>query len=110
MPLEPGHVRIAEQSQALRPERSGELRAARDIAHRLGRQPVHQVNIETIDTGLAQPVGGLLHEIERLDAADGSLYVRRSVLHAETGARNADGLKRVNERPVDAARVEFDGV
>ena len=103
-------MRVSEQSQTLRPERCCEFGATCDVAHGLGRQAIHQVDIEIDDTGVAQPTGGALDQFERLDASDRLLHMRRGVLDAKTGAVNANCFKRAHQRPVDLPRVEFNGV
>ena len=63
------------------------------------------------DAGLTQPVGGALHEIERLARGRSPCCTRGdSVLYAEAGAVDTDRGERADELVVDLARVELDGV
>ena len=101
---------VVEQCQPMRPERDREFGAARDVAHALLRQAVHQIDIEVFQFRPRAAGGGALDQLERLHAADGALHLRRDVLHAEAGAVDADGGERAHQRAVDPARVELDRV
>src|ERR1700690_4337561 len=57
-----------------------------------------------------QHVGRGLDRVERLDSAGGLLHMRAEVLHAEARAIDADVAQRLQQRPREMARIQFDRV
>src|SRR5215468_2236643 len=76
MGLEPRHMGIAEQRQT----RRRQLGAVNDVADGLARQSIHQIDIEVGDASGAHGLDGRLDLLERLDATDRLLHMRREIL------------------------------
>jgi hypothetical protein len=105
--LHPGHVRVAEDRDAVGAHCGGESGAGRDMRAVLARQAVHQVEVDRADPGAPQPPDRRLHLRFRLDAADPRLHRGVHVLHAK--ARAGEALRRQHRHHlrVEGARVEL---
>ena len=107
---EPGHVRVAEHGDALRPERMRQRHGALDVVGGLLGQAVHQIDVDAVDAEVVEQVDRGFDRLERLDAAGGGLHMGVEVLHAEAGAVDADVAQRRGEDLRDITRVKLDGV
>ena len=88
--LEPGHVGVAEDGEAVGPEGDDVVEGAREGLRRLVGQAVDQIDAEGGVAGVAQHREGRAGLLEGLHAVDGELHPRVGVLHAEGGAAAAE--------------------
>ena len=103
-------MRIAEQRDAVGPQRVGAQHRVVQVLSRLVRQAVHQVEVEIGDPGRAQHRDRGRDRLERLHPADRLLHMRREFLHAEARAIDPDRGQRLRERGVALARIDLDRV
>ena len=87
--LEPRHMGIAEDRDAVGLQLRRLLRGLRDAVHRLGGEAVHEVEVHRGEARLAQELVGGLDEAEGLQPVDLHLHRRGEILHAEADAVEA---------------------
>jgi hypothetical protein len=108
MRLHPRHVRVAEQRHVRRFQARGPFDHRQYLGLGLQRQPVHQVEVDVLDTVPAQPPHDTRDHRERLQAVDRALHIRIEVLHADRGAVDAGRGQRRDVLLRRVPRVEFD--
>ena len=91
--LEPGHVRVAEDRQPVGRQGEDVVDRPGERLGRLQRQPVDQVDVDRIESRVAEPGDGADVELVRLPAVHRELHIRVGVLHADRGAVGADHLQ-----------------
>ena len=101
---------IAEDGESRRREARGQRRRASHVLLGLVGQSVHEIEIDGADARPAQKAHGVFNDLVGLRTTDLPLHVLVEILHAEAGARHANGREPGDERRVDRARIEFDGV
>ena len=101
---------VTKDRDALRLQRMGQSGGPPHVGNGLLGQAVHQIDIDAVDPELVQHVGRGLDRVEGLDSAGGLLHMRAEVLHAEARAIDADVAQRLQQRPRDIARIQFDRV
>src|SRR5581483_5004696 len=105
--LQPGHMGIAENREALRLQRQSKLDRVRDARASLSWQAVNQVEVDAKDAGAAEGGDLVLDESERLLAVDRGLHRRVEILDTETDAGNVAIRKRLQQLRRDEPRIEF---
>ena len=106
--LHPRHMRIAEQGDAVGPERQRLQQGRFDAVAGLERQAIEQIEI---DAGNAARAGAVDHRpclLETLQPVDRRLHLRVKILHAEADARHADFGERVEARILHVVRVDLE--
>ena len=101
-------MRIPEQRNPVGLHRGGLTERLRQNCIVLKRQAIHQVEIDRIDTALAQAGHGPGNVVTRLYAADRGLHLRIKGLHTQTGLDDADAANRGQPGWRQAAGIDLD--
>ncbi len=101
---------VTKDRDALRLQLMGQRGGPPHVGNGLLGQAVHQIDIDPVDPEFVQHVDRVPDRVEGLDSAGGLLHMRAEVLHAEARAIDADVPQRLQQRPREIARIQFDRV
>lgn len=99
---------VAENGEAVGSELDGFVGRGNDAGGCLPRQPVDEIEVDAIDSGLAQRFDHVLRDVVGLHAVDRRLDRRVEILHAKAGAIDAARGERASHVGRQRARVDLD--
>ncbi len=106
--LQPGHVGVAKQSDAIRRELQNLVDGMREAFRRLVWQAKNQIHINTVEAKLAGGLNEIARQFERLVAMNSLLYLGMKILDAHAEPVEAEPAECFEVRPGSHARVDLD--
>ena len=106
--LEPGHVRVAEEGDAIGREFENLVHGVGEAVRRLVGQAVDQIDIDAVEAELAGGEEQIAGHFERLNAMDGFLHIGVKILDAHAKAIEAELAESFEMFEGGDARVDLD--
>ena len=105
----PWNVRIAEDGNPAWLQAESHFDTADSVAGALVGKPVHQIEIQGIDTGGPEGSNAIRDQIKRLLAVDGGLHGRGEVLQAEAGPGDPCKSVGLDKAVIETANIDLNG-
>ena len=105
--LHPGHMGIAEYRHPVGPHFGRQIDGTLHVFDGLVWQAVHEIEVDRLDPGRAQPFHHLRRHLVRLDAVDRLLHPVVKILNAQAGPVDAGPRQRLHAILGHGARVHL---